>query len=146
MRYLGEDEFGIWTGMPAGGIMQRGSESPVELAYGHVGLFPHEGWWTAWFNGRPRHVEIYCDIATPPVWETPDEVTMVDLDLDVVRDRETGKVRLLDEDEFAEHQRRYSYPPDVIEQATSAASWLTKALGDGTEPFNSVYKEWFAKI
>lgn len=36
---------------------------------------------------------------------------MVDLDLDVVR-RFDGSAEILDEDEFAEHQVRYGYPPE----------------------------------
>ena len=42
------------------------------------------------------------------------EVTMVDLDLDVVRLRADQRVLIVDEDEFAEHQVRYSYPAEVI--------------------------------
>ncbi len=146
MRYLGEDEHGIWTGMPAGGIMQRGSEPPIELAYSHVGLFPHDAWWTAWFNGEPRRSEIYCDVTTPPQWPAPTEVTMIDLDLDVIRDRASGTVRLMDEDEFAEHTVRYGYPEDIVAQATSTAKWLTDAITSGLEPFASVYRSWLAKV
>jgi uncharacterized protein len=46
---------------------------------------------------------------------------MVDLDLDVVR-RFDGSAEILDEDEFAEHQARYGYPPEVTGHAERAAS------------------------
>jgi protein associated with RNAse G/E len=146
MRYLGEDEHGHWTGMPAGGTMRRGAEEPVTLAYAHVGLFPREAWWTAWFNGAPRHTEVYCDITTVPRWLSPTEVTMIDLDLDVTRERSTGEIRLLDEDEFAEHQVKYGYPADVIETATRAATWLRESLTAGAEPFATAYQRWLAKV
>jgi hypothetical protein len=56
------------------------------------------------FNSAPSALDIYVDITDAPVWPTAHEVTMVDLDLDVVRVRATGAVEVVDEDEFAEHQ------------------------------------------
>jgi protein associated with RNAse G/E len=146
MRYLGEDEHGVWTGMTSGGSMRRGAEQPVTLDYAHVGLFPRDAWWTAWFNGEPRHTEVYCDITTVPQWTSPETVTMIDLDLDVIRERSTGLVHLVDEDEFADHQAKYGYPAEVIESAERSARWLKTAVGDGSEPFASAYQFWLAKV
>jgi protein associated with RNAse G/E len=146
MQYLGEDEHGVWTGLPGNGFMQKGDEPPVPLPHANVGLFPRTGWWTGWFNGLPQHVEVYCDITTPVRWIGAGEVTMIDLDLDVARNRADGSVHLLDEDEFADHQRRYGYPAEVIEEAQNAARWLMAALGDGTEPFATVYRHWLARV
>ena len=53
---------------------------------------------------------------------------MVDLDLDVVRHRDSGVAELLDEDEFLEHQRRYGYPDDVIHRGREAADLLLDAV------------------
>jgi protein associated with RNAse G/E len=88
---------------------------------------------------------VYCDITTVPMWPTPDVVTMVDLDLDVRR-RRTGVVQILDEDEFAVHQVRYGYPPEVINQAWAAAEWLATALTDRIEPFDKVYLRWLDAV
>jgi uncharacterized protein len=107
-------------------------------------LFPYAGWWTAVFNGPPAEAEIYCDIATPPQWPHPGEVTMIDLDLDVCRRRADQSVALLDEDEFAQHRSRYDYPHDVVAHATDAAAWLYEALSNGTEPFAGPYHQWLA--
>jgi len=63
------------------------------------------------------------------------------LDLDVVRIRATGEVRVLDEDEFALHQVTYSYPAEVIGAARASADWLAAALAD-REPFTSAYRRW----
>src|SRR5581483_2328967 len=121
MQYLGEDQHGIWVGMPPNGFMRKGDDPPVALPYANVGLFPRDRWWTARFNGVPQYVDIYCDITTVPQWIGAGQVTMVDLDLDVARNRSDGSVRLLDEDEFAEHQRLYGYSAEVIEEAQKAA-------------------------
>ena len=50
---------------------------------------------------------------------------MIDLDLDVVRFRD-GRVEVLDEDEFGQHQATLGYPPHMINQpATTAQSSST---------------------
>ena len=54
-------------------------------------------------------------------WVAGDQVEMVDLDLDVVRGFD-GSAQILDEDEFAEHQVRYGYPPEVTGHAERAAA------------------------
>jgi protein associated with RNAse G/E len=68
-------------------------------------------------------------------------VTSLDLDLDVVRIRATGEVRVLDEDEFDLHQVRYSYRAEVIDAARASADWLAAALAD-REPFTDAYRRW----
>jgi uncharacterized protein len=146
MRHLGEDEHGVWLGAPAGLIARKGDGPPVVIEQPHVMLFPQDAWWTAVFNGAPARTEIYCDISTPPQWPHPGEVTMVDLDLDVIRRRADQRVVLVDEDEFAEHQRRYGYPADVIRQAEHAAAWLQDAIAAGAEPFAGDYLSWFDQI
>jgi uncharacterized protein len=147
MEFLGEDEHGIWLGARAGSLSQRGSEPPITLHRAYVGLFAAgDPWWVAWFNAEPADTEIYCDISTPPQWPSDDEVTMIDLDLDVVRIRPTREVRLLDEDEFAAHQVRYGYPADVISQAERAAAWLREVISANEEPFATGYRYWLGKV
>jgi protein associated with RNAse G/E len=143
MKWLGEDEHGVWTGADAANTWRRGDGAPTAVGYTNVLLFPRNSWWTASFNAEPARTEIYCDIASPVRWPNPREVTMVDLDLDVVRRRDGGVV-LLDEDEFAEHQVKYGYPEDVIAASLDAAAWLQVALADGTEPFARVYRSYLA--
>jgi uncharacterized protein len=145
MRFRGRDEHGTWLGAPAGSASQRGDEPPVILHDRWVQLIPAGVWWTAAFNANPAATEIYCDITTPPQWPEEDYVTMVDLDLDVLRLRADGRVVLIDEDEFAEHQVRYRYPADVIRQAEQAAAWLQSAISDGAEPFAGDYRAWLGQ-
>ncbi|MDJ0344540.1 DUF402 domain-containing protein [Streptomyces sp. H10-C2] len=146
MRRLGEDEHGVWLGLPANSVMRKGHSPEVPVPEAHVILFPREGWWTAVFNAAPRSTQIYCDITTPPQWVSGTEVTMIDLDLDVLLKREEPAPRLVDEDEFAEHQVRYGYPADVIEHAAGTAQWLMKQVGAGAEPFATAYRSWLALV
>jgi uncharacterized protein len=98
------------------------------------------------FNAEPAWTEIYRDITTEPRWLHPGDVTMVDLDLDVLRMRRDGQVQLVDEDEFAEHQARYGYPADVIRQAEESAAWLLMTIRARTEPFGTGYRRWLDMI
>jgi uncharacterized protein len=145
MQYLGEDEHGIWLGAPAGSTLQRGDEPPIVTEAAFIQLFPDGEWWTASFWADPANVEIYCDIGTPPQWPSSAEVTMVDLDLDVLRRRDQ-RILLDDEDEFAEHQVRYSYPADVISNAEAAAAWLLDAVSAKAEPFGAAYRRWLEMV
>ncbi|NEA55859.1 DUF402 domain-containing protein [Streptomyces sp. SID13666] len=146
MRRLGEDEHGVWLGAPKGSVSRKGHGPEIVFADAYVLLFPREAWWTGTFNAAPRRTEIYCDVTTPPQWLSPTEVTMIDLDLDVIRKRGEPTPLLVDEDEFAEHQVRYGYPADVIEQAAGAAQWLMQQVGDGAEPFTTAYRGWLAQV
>jgi uncharacterized protein len=146
MRRLGTDQYGVWLGAAASTPIQRGSEPPIVLGRPWIHLIPDGQWWTAAFNGEPADAEIYCDIATEPRWLDPDEVTMVDLDLDVVRMRRDGRVLLLDEDEFAEHQVRYGYPAEVISRAEQSAAWLLATVRAGVEPFGTAYRPWLDAV
>lgn len=146
MLRLGEDRHGVWLGLPADSVMRKGHNPEVALPEAHVLLFPRDAWWTATFNAAPRRTELYCDITTPPQWTSPAAVTMVDLDLDVLRKRGAQAPILVDEDEFAEHQVRYGYPADVIESAEAAARWLMTAVADGTGPFDGTHHKWLAMV
>ncbi|MCW2878900.1 MAG: hypothetical protein JWQ95_3000 [Sphaerisporangium sp.] len=143
-RLLGEDEHGVWTGCPAGSTGRRGSERPIVWRQPFVMVFPRDAWWTAVFNGHPSKTAIYCDITTVPQWRDG-RVTMVDLDLDVIRMRD-GRVLLDDEDEFAEHQVRYSYPGEVVTLAERSAAWLMAAVRDGMAAFSGVHESWLAQV
>jgi len=145
MRRLAEDEHGVWTGSPPATTMRKGDGPLVLLPQAQVMLFPRGRWWTAAFNDAPEKVEIYCDITTPADWPSAHEVTMIDLDLDVLRLR-SGAVKLVDEDEFGEHQLRYGYQADVISEAQRSARWLQAALADGTEPFAGSYRSYLALV
>jgi hypothetical protein len=143
LPWLGEDEHGVWLGSPTGTVWQRGSEPGVAQPPSVV-LIPRERWWVAYFNAPPRKYEVYVDISTAPVW-SGDEVTMVDLDLDVVRYRGDGSVRLLDEDEFAEHRVRLGYPEALVRTVTETAQRLLTDVASA-EPFTAAYRSWLGRV
>ncbi|WP_220449594.1 DUF402 domain-containing protein [Nonomuraea longispora] len=93
-------------------------------------------------NTPPHKSEIYVDVTTIPEWRDG-EVTMLDLDLDVIRLRD-GRLILDDEDEFAEHQVLLNYPPDLISQAEATARWLLDAVRERKGPFGGAHIQWLA--
>lgn len=142
---LGVDEHGTWLGCPAGTVLRRGTELTLTWEVPQVCLVPEgDRWWVANFNAEPHPTEVYSDMTTVPVWDG-DTVTAVDLDLDVERLRD-GTVSVLDEDEFAVHQVRYGYPPEVVAAARSAADEVYAAVAANAEPFATAYRRWLARV
>ncbi|HEY3010605.1 MAG TPA: DUF402 domain-containing protein [Micromonosporaceae bacterium] len=142
---LAEDATGTWLGIPTGtASIYHGRPSVERIPF--VLFVPHDRWWTAMFNPPPRTSEVYCDIASPARWNGSNTVRLVDLDLDVVRRRSSGRVELLDEHEFADHRLRFGYPDELVGAARATAAWLVEALSDGTEPFASAYRPWLKLV
>ena len=56
-----------------------------------------------------------------------------------------GRVEVLDEDEFAEHQVQLGYPAELISQARQTCDWLVEAVSSRTEPFGQVGAGWLAR-
>lgn len=146
LRRLGQDEHGVWLGATARTPWRRGAEPVVFIPATHVVLIPHTGDWAAAFNAEPHKTSLYIDVTDTPVWTAPDEVVMIDLDLDVVRRRADGTVLLVDEDEFAEHQVAFGYPAEVIAQAQRTADELLVAVRAGQEPFGAASRQWLAMM
>lgn len=142
---LGEDEFGVWVAIPAGTTIQRGHEAERTIERDAVLLIAPDRWWSVIYNGPNHKFEVYVDIATPPVWEAPDRVTMIDLDLDVVRHHD-GTVEILDEDEFADHQVTLAYPAKLIDQTRAATAAVVLTMEANEEPYRSVAASWLARI
>ncbi len=64
-----------------------------------------------------------------------DTLRWIDLDLDVEVFAD-GRIELVDEDEFAEHQLRYDYPPEVIAAAEASAELALELARTASFPFN----------
>lgn len=150
LLWLGVDEHGTWLGSPAGGVSQRGHEPAITLGYAYATLVPADAWWTAIMNSPGQlRTAIYCDVTTVPVWEETAQgltLTVVDLDLDVIRRRD-GSTLVDDEDEFAEHQVKYAYPPQIINAAEASCAWLFEAVTARRAPFDEATSEpWIDRI
>jgi predicted RNA-binding protein associated with RNAse of E/G family len=132
---LGEDRHGTWLGGREGTSMRRGDGTLFPQGHDFVMLVPVEGDWICSVNAPTGNtsIAVYIDITDRP--RIADGVVhAVDLDLDVARLWD-GSVVVLDEDEFAEHQVRYGYPPDVVAAARATCDELSARLTAGVQPF-----------
>jgi len=143
MYALGEDDYGRWFWAPTGTATQRGTEAPSEASSTWVKVIPHSGWWSAVFQSG-SDLNLYIDVCTPPEWGDG-WVKMVDLDLDVLRHRNTETVELDDEDEFLEHLKTLNYPERVIDKARTSAAELMLHAQERHEPFGDVGDAWLSK-
>jgi uncharacterized protein len=140
MTRLGADEHGTWFSIARGETARRGTEAPVPIPHSFVSLVPSDTWWEVEFYATHPLWELYVNIGTPCEWRGS-TVRQVDLDLDVVRTR-AGTIEVLDEDEFADHQRQFGYPPAVIEGAQRATAEVIDLLTRRAEPFDAAAGRW----
>jgi hypothetical protein len=141
--YLGNDQHGAWFGAFEGVLLQRGDEPPIPWGCDFVVLVPQRGQWIACFNASGKYA-LYIDV-TGPISFDGAVVRADDLDLDVVRMAD-GSVRLLDEDEFAEHQVRFGYPDEVVSEAQRTVSYLLRAVAAQEEPFGAAGPSWLKRL
>ncbi len=123
---LSGDEHGTWVGCSTGTELARPGHA-FRSGHDWVTLFPDGQPWVATFRNSPDPVTVYVDITTAPVWSGP-EVSMVDLDLDVVLTRD-GTLLLDDEDEFEEHRVTLAYPSVLVALARRAAEVVSTSAG-----------------
>ena len=142
MQRLGEDEHGLWLWSPSGTDMQRGHEPVRQSKAVNVKLVPDNKWWTAIWSWQ-SNIELYLDIITPPTWNGS-TVTMVDIDLDVMRMRD-GRVEIADEDEFEQHRVEMDYPERLIHTARATTARIAVAVEARHEPFGDIGDEWLRK-
>ncbi len=131
--FLGDDEHGAWVGFRAGTRFERPGAEFV-AGHDHVTLVPAVGDFLATFWPDGGRVEVYVDVTGPPRWDGS-VLHAVDLDLDVVRFPD-GRVEVDDEDEFAEHQVAFGYPPDVVAAAEATCAAVLGAVRRRTPPFD----------
>jgi protein associated with RNAse G/E len=72
-------------------------------------------------------------------------VRAVDLDLDVLRGW-SGRVWVDDEDEFAEHRKRFGYPDDVAALAVASCDQVRGAVAAGRPPFDGTAARWMRQL
>ena len=146
---VGTDEHGTWLGARAGTLVSRPGVS-FAASSAFVSVVPPDGAFVATFyaphdKGPGDPVELYVDITTVPTW-ADGVVTMIDLDLDVVRGR-SGRVWIDDEDEFAAHRVALGYPADVVALATSSCDAVHAAVSAGEGPFDQALgRTWLSRL
>jgi protein associated with RNAse G/E len=134
---LGEDRFGTWIGTKAGAPIRLPSREERAADYDAVFCVPPDDWFLAHFWIDHPEVEIYVDICGPAEW-SPDKVSVIDLDFDVIRwnAAKGGHVELVDADEFEEHRVTLSYPEALETGARRAASEVLDRVTRGDAPFD----------
>jgi uncharacterized protein len=147
-RLLGEDEYGTWLATPRGTEVSYhyGTRPTGRTRNDAVRLLPDGGWWMAMFLAEPDPREVYCDVITPARWTGPHEITVIDLDIDVIRRRAGRRVEVEDEDEFEEHRVSLGYPDDIVAGALRGAAAVHEALVRDEEPFAAHYLNWLARV
>ncbi|MEN8237608.1 MAG: DUF402 domain-containing protein [Actinomycetota bacterium] len=139
-QVLGEDEYGLWVHVPSDTMARRGSEPVRPIGTGFVSLVPvDDPWIVEFYLSHPWHT-IYVNIGTVPS-VIGDRIHQIDLDLDVVLTVD-GDVKILDEDEFVEHQVLYGYPEEVRDAALVATERARKLLVSRSAPFNGAADRW----
>ena len=96
----------------------------------------HVNWDADW---QPR--SHYVNIATPATWHDG-VLRFVDLDLDIIWRATTGEVILDDEDEFAQHQQRFGYSAELIEQAWHSSEDVRAMIAQRAYPFDGSLHSW----
>lgn len=142
MRVLGEDSHGVWGSCDAGEMVHKAGAPAFVRERTMLCLVPGSGCWSAlWFPPEEETFEVYVDINTEPVWEAG-AVGMVDLDLDVVRNRD-GSVIRLDEDEFDANRVAFGYPDELVELARTAMESVVGAVAAPDDPFAAGWRRWY---
>lgn len=147
---LGDDQWGTWVGFPADTRMRRPGRD-FRIQHARVAMYPQSQGWAAsfWRSGEvPASAHVYIDLATAPAWsgEAGLVVTLIDLDLDVVRTFD-GRTYIDDEDEFVEHTAAYRYPPELVAQVRSDADRLLEQVRAGQAPFDAdTHKRWAREL
>ncbi|NYE94065.1 hypothetical protein FHU41_000286 [Psychromicrobium silvestre] len=147
--YLGSDEVGHWVHQPAGSFVSKPGSGFMAVSPA-VLLVPFEGEWVATFydDQHPEQCSLYVDIVTEISWNllTRDEgweMTLIDMDLDVITARDRTWVD--DEDEFAEHQVRYGYPAEVISRMEAECSAVHRRVLAEVAPFDGRADSWLRR-
>ncbi len=147
-QVLGTDEYGVWVGAGKGRRLTRPGHDVV-IPYDTVMLVPADAGFVACFNEPADGLQAawcstYVDITTVPQWRDG-LVTMVDLDLDVVK-LWSGLVEVHDEDEFAEHQVSLGYPDDIVEDAEQSCAAVRRALREAAAPYDGRADLWLERL
>lgn len=115
----------------------------MRLPHDAVWLIPAATWWTVEFTPDGR-TPVYVNIGMPVKWDG-DRVTQVDLDLDVIRTR-SGETRVIDRDEFEDHQVRFDYPPEIVRATERAAEQSLEMLRRAVPPFDGCHERWIRRV
>jgi protein associated with RNAse G/E len=139
---LGVDECGTWIGQQEDWTSTRPGRRFVADAP-NVSVCAEGAGWVATFFGieRAGGLRIYVDLVADLRLDT---MTAIDMDLDVILS-ENG-VRIVDQDEFAEHRLAMNYPDDVVARVEQDAREVARMIAAGEAPFDGRAEHWLAEL
>lgn len=141
MRVVCDDGTCLWVWAPAGTTMRsyRGDVTAdrhfLMLHHGDRDWNLEVMWEPDWTPNKH-----YVNIALPSSWDGG-TLRWVDLDLDVSWWAD-GTLLLLDEDEFAAHHERFSYPDWLVERAWAAVHDVQTLIAARRWPFDESLYDW----
>lgn len=143
---LGADSVGTWVAIPPQPLMRDGA-FVLDITWWTLQLVPRrDPWcWAAFFQDRVGNYDIYVDICTGCKW-TGSHVSMVDLDLDVVRLRHDGSVAVIDHDDLERHTMLLGDPAELVERTHEAAERVRQAIVAGERPFAGSSELWMSEL
>jgi len=145
---LGRGGHGTWVGCKKGNRVKLPSGEERAGEYNVVSYVPDDDWFVMHAWHEHPEVELYVDICAPAVW-SPSQVTVIDLDFDVIRwnAAKGGEVELVDEDEFEEHRSTLRYPEEIEAGARRAAVDVLDRVTRRVDPFNpSCVEPWLSVL
>ncbi|MCS3429007.1 hypothetical protein [Leucobacter aridicollis] len=159
--YLGSDKWGDWVGQPTGWGSARpgrayavgGASVTLVPAAGPGSAFegagiPHPDFALTVNRNHRKGMRIYIDLGWEVEWtDTPELVTGIDMDLDVVRVEGERGTWVDDRDEWAEHSALFGYPRDVMDRLEHLALDLEARVRAQVAPFDDATADaWLDRL
>jgi uncharacterized protein len=94
----------------------------------------------SWHDDWTPHMH-YVNIATPAKWDA-DTVTAVDMDLDILRLTEDGKVIIDDEDEFEHHRELFQYPQALVDTCRGELTRIHRVMEQREGVLSDAIFDW----
>jgi protein associated with RNAse G/E len=138
---LGEDDCGVWIGQPRGWTSERPGARFVAPGPNVSVVAAGRGWVATFFGADRDGIRVYVDLVEDA---DPVALTAIDMDLDVIRD--PHGVRIVDEDEFAEHRIEMGYPDDLVARVEHDARDVVRMIEAGEPPFDGRDEHWLAEL
>lgn len=103
-----------------------------------------------WFNVvaliEASGLRYYCNVASPVQWENKQTLSYIDYDIDVIRYTD-GRIAVVDQQEFSQHQIQYDYPDDIVLKADESVAEIQRRMRNKLVPFEAravyyYYEQW----
>ena len=134
------DEYVIIKCNPGREIIHHSKGQVFTINHTTIEMFSLKEWYTVAMDiEENKIISYYCNIAKPSILKD-NELSFVDLDLDVVKMKDQDW-EVVDQDEFIENSVKYQYPQELKEKAIQALKQLQDKINNKEFPFNESFKK-----